>query len=147
MRPLYWFWASTGLEGLDKILTGLQKGDNVVWQVDNVDHFRSFVDPYVKKAAKDGRQLVYMRFTDHPPLVEPGPNVTIHKLNATSGFETFSSQVHNIITEHGVGLGKTYVGLMLIERLITKERKRVALFVPKAAKDSVWERDLKRYLA
>jgi len=28
-------WASTGLEGLDKILTGLEKGDNVVWQVDS----------------------------------------------------------------------------------------------------------------
>jgi len=95
------YWASTGLEGLDKILTGLQKGDNVVWQVDSVDHFRSFVAPYVEKAAKDGRQVVYMRFTDHAPLVQPDPNVTIHKLDATSGFETFSSQVHNIITEHG----------------------------------------------
>ena len=94
-------WASTGLEGLDKILTGLQKGDNVVWQVDSVEHFHSFVDPYVERAIQDGRKLVYMRFTDHPPLVEPGPNVTIHKLNATSGFESFSSQVHNIITEEG----------------------------------------------
>jgi len=94
-------WASTGLEGLDKILTGLEKGDNVVWQVDSVEHFRSFVDPYVSRAAQDGRKLVYMRFADHPPLVEPGENVTIHKLDANSGFETFSSQVHNIITEEG----------------------------------------------
>ncbi|MDP2897027.1 MAG: helicase-related protein [bacterium] len=46
----------------------------------------------------------------------------------------------------GVGLGKTYVGLMLIERLVMYERKRVALFVPKAARDDVWERDLRRYL-
>jgi len=95
------YWASTGLEGLDKILTGLQKGDNVVWQVDSVEHFRSFVDPYVERAEQDGRKLIYMRFADHPALVEPGPNVTIHRLNATSGFETFSSQVHNIITDEG----------------------------------------------
>ena len=47
-------WASTGLEGLDKILTGLEKGDNVVWQVDSVEHFCSFVDPYVFRAAQDG---------------------------------------------------------------------------------------------
>ncbi|MHC4327345.1 MAG: PEP/pyruvate-binding domain-containing protein [Planctomycetota bacterium] len=94
-------WASTGFESLDKILTGLQKGDNVVWQVDSVEHFRSFVDPYVVRAAEDGRKLVYMRFAEHRPLVEPGPNVTIHDLRATSGFETFSSQVHNIITEEG----------------------------------------------
>ena len=95
------YWASTGIEGLDKILTGLQKGDNVVWQVDSVDHFRSFVDPYVQRAEQDGRKLIYMRFADHPSLVEPGPNVTIHRLDATSGFETFSSQVHNIVTDEG----------------------------------------------
>lgn len=46
----------------------------------------------------------------------------------------------------GVGLGKTFVGLMLIERLVELERKRVALFVPKAARDSVWESALRRYL-
>lgn len=46
----------------------------------------------------------------------------------------------------GVGLGKTYVGLMVIERLIDLERKRVALFVPKAARESVWEAAIRRYL-
>jgi hypothetical protein len=46
----------------------------------------------------------------------------------------------------GVGLGKTYVGLMLIERLVMHDRKRVALFVPKAARKDVWGRDLRRYL-
>ncbi len=46
----------------------------------------------------------------------------------------------------GVGLGKTFVGLMLIERLVMHERKRVALFVPKAAREDVWERDLRYYL-
>jgi superfamily II DNA or RNA helicase len=46
----------------------------------------------------------------------------------------------------GVGLGKTYVGLMVIERLIDLERKRVALFVPKAARASVWEAAIRRYL-
>ncbi|MCC5840517.1 MAG: DEAD/DEAH box helicase family protein [Opitutales bacterium] len=39
----------------------------------------------------------------------------------------------------GVGLGKTYVGLMLIERLVAKEGKRVALMAPKAAKEDVWQ--------
>ena len=45
----------------------------------------------------------------------------------------------------GVGLGKTFIGLMVIERLLF-ERKRVALFVPKAARVDVWEAKLKRYL-
>ena len=46
----------------------------------------------------------------------------------------------------GVGLGKTFIGLMLIERLVVYERKRVVLIVPKAARMPVWERALHRYL-
>ena len=47
----------------------------------------------------------------------------------------------------GVGLGKTYVGLMLLERLVLHENKRVVLFAPKAVKDSVWVPELKKHLA
>jgi len=46
----------------------------------------------------------------------------------------------------GVGLGKTFIGMMLIERLILHDRKRVALLVPKAARAPVWENSLRRYL-
>ena len=46
----------------------------------------------------------------------------------------------------GVGLGKTFVGLMLIERLILHEGKRIALFAPKATKEGVWEPHLRRWL-
>ncbi len=46
----------------------------------------------------------------------------------------------------GVGLGKTFIGLMVIERLILHEGKRVALFVPKTGRVDVWERAIKDYL-
>lgn len=46
----------------------------------------------------------------------------------------------------GVGLGKTFVGLMLIERLIIHEGKNVALIVPKAANEPVWKPAIKTYL-
>lgn len=46
----------------------------------------------------------------------------------------------------GVGLGKTFIGLMLIERFAVHEKKNVALFVPKAAKGPVWERELNKRL-
>jgi len=46
----------------------------------------------------------------------------------------------------GVGLGKTFVGLMLIERLILHENKRVVLFAPKATKEGVWEPHLREWL-
>ena len=46
----------------------------------------------------------------------------------------------------GVGLGKTFVGLMLIERYVKKERKNVVLIVPAAARISVWETTIKKYI-
>lgn len=46
----------------------------------------------------------------------------------------------------GVGLGKTFVGLMLIERFVLHEGKRVVLFAPKAAKEGVWEPHLREWL-
>ena len=46
----------------------------------------------------------------------------------------------------GVGLGKTYVGMMLIERFVKKERKNVVLIVPASARVSVWETTIKKYI-
>ncbi|MCL4216648.1 MAG: helicase, partial [Candidatus Hydrogenedentes bacterium] len=43
-------------------------------------------------------------------------------------------------------MGKTFVGMMLIERLAEFDRKRVALFVPKAARKPVWEAAINKYL-
>ncbi|MCU7192158.1 helicase-related protein [Turicibacter sanguinis] len=46
----------------------------------------------------------------------------------------------------GVGLGKTFVGMMLIERFVKKERKNVVLIVPAATRISVWESTIKKYM-
>ncbi len=90
-----------------------------------------------------------------------------HELTATEWDETKSRMFHHldryqqeaywglmkIARQHGgaflcdgVGLGKTFVGLMLIERLVLHEGRRVALFAPKAAKEGVWEPHLKEWL-
>jgi hypothetical protein len=95
---------STGLKDLDEILNHLRKGDNVVWQVDKIDDFRNFVTPFVNQAKQNGRKVVYMRFAKHKPLVTTSANVTIHHLDADSGFEKFSTQVHNIISNEGKGV-------------------------------------------
>ncbi len=96
-------WESTGIKGLDNILCGLRKGDNVVWQLDDVEDFRLFVDPYIANAVKENRDIVYMRFSENEPLVKEQPYVTIYQLDANSGFESFSTQVHTIISKHGIG--------------------------------------------
>ena len=90
-----------------------------------------------------------------------------HELTATEWDETRSKMFHKIdryqreaywalmkiVRQHGgaflcdgVGLGKTFVGLMLIERLVLHEGKRVVLFAPKAAKEGVWEPHLRDWL-
>ncbi|MDA7723768.1 helicase-related protein [Pseudomonadales bacterium] len=45
----------------------------------------------------------------------------------------------------GVGLGKTFVGLMLIERMV-RDKKHVVLFAPKGAKEGVWDPKLRELL-
>ena len=94
-------WASTGLKGLDKIICDLKKGDNVVWQVDSIEDYSHFVTPYIKKALEDKRNIVYMRFAQHSPLIENQPDVTVYQLDAKGGFESFSTQVHAIISQEG----------------------------------------------
>ncbi len=94
-------WASTGLKGLDKIICDLKKGDNVVWQVDSIEDYSHFVRPYIKKALEDKRNIIYMRFAQHKPLIENQPGVTIYQLDAKGGFESFSTQVHAIISREG----------------------------------------------
>ena len=45
----------------------------------------------------------------------------------------------------GVGSGKTYIGLMLLERYL-RENKRVLLITPKSVEESVWNSQVKRQL-
>jgi len=45
----------------------------------------------------------------------------------------------------GVGLGKTFIGLMLLERCLNED-KRTLLIVPKSAEESVWKANIRRYL-
>lgn len=92
---------SSGIKGLDEILNFLHMGDNVVIQVDDIEAYKSFVIPYVDTALKSRERVVYMRFALHESLLEYNSNMTIYKLNADAGFESFSTQVHNIIRKEG----------------------------------------------
>ncbi len=92
---------STGMSGLDEILNYLQMGDNVVLQVDDIEDYKKFVGPFVKTALTRNQRLIYMRFANHPALLEPNKNIKVYKLNANKGFESFSTQVHNIVRDEG----------------------------------------------
>jgi hypothetical protein len=92
---------STGIKGLDKTLNYLQKGDNVVFTVENIEEYKKFVNPFVKNALEIGKRVVYMRFARHTPLLESTEKVIVYEPNANTGFESFSTQVHNIIRQEG----------------------------------------------
>ena len=93
---------STGIKGLDSIIHNLRLGDNVVWQVDDIKSYLHFVEPYIKNSLKGNRNLVYIRFAKHPPLVDE-KKVKTYQIDATLGFESFSKQIHEVITKEGVG--------------------------------------------
>ena len=91
----------TGFPGLDQALDSIRLGDNVVWRVSSVDDFRYFVGPYVEQAIRDKRNLIYIRFAQHEPLVEECPEVKRYTLDPNVGFEPFTIEVHNIIEREG----------------------------------------------
>ncbi len=99
---------STGHEFLDTIINGLRIGDNVVWQVDDLEDYRYVAGLFVERSLKEKKKLVYIRFADHAPLVKPGQEVVTYHLNPASGFETFSTEVYNIITKEGTGVNYVF---------------------------------------
>ena len=95
---------STGLPGLDRILRGLIPGDNLVWQVESIEDYRPFVEPYVAAAVAQGSKVVYFRFARHEPLASPGPGIEVHALRPEEGFENFLSDIHKTIDRHAFNL-------------------------------------------
>ncbi|MFZ5572257.1 MAG: PEP/pyruvate-binding domain-containing protein [Thermodesulfobacteriota bacterium] len=92
---------STGWDSLDMIIDHLRGGDNVVWQVDSIDDYQRLVAFFVNSSVSSNKRIVYMRFARHGPLLKAGSRVVLYNLNVDQGFESFSSQVHNIITQEG----------------------------------------------
>ena len=94
---------STGLKGLDDVITGLKAGDNVVWQIDDIKDYADLVKPFVRQALKDNKKLIYMRFASHKELLKPSDKIKQYDLNAYAGFESFTTKVNDIITQEGEG--------------------------------------------
>ena len=95
---------STGIEALDRTLDYLRPGDTVTWQMAGIGDFVFIATQFVTSVALTGRRIVYLRFGRHPEVVATealarrGANIRQYNLDATVGFETFSVQVHRIIS-------------------------------------------------
>ena len=94
---------STGIPAFDRVLSGLLPGDNLVWEVESIDDYISFVRPFVARALRQGRSVTYFRFAKHQPVVDPDPEITVVELDPQDGFEAFLDGVHLAIERAGEG--------------------------------------------
>jgi hypothetical protein len=74
------------------------------------------------------------------PLLAPYQQEAFHSLLE------MSKQWRGGFLTDGVGLGKTYVGLMLTEYFAVRQRKNVLIMATKTGQDAVWDPELKEKL-
>ena len=95
------FAPTTGLPGLDAVLSGVAPGDNIVWQIQSLEDYRALVLPYAAAARSQQRRLIYFRFAAHPALIADGDGAEIHTPRPEDGFDAFVDQVHSVIEAAG----------------------------------------------
>ena len=94
---------STGLMDLDGILQGILPGDNIVFQVEEIDDFKIFVNRFCYNANEEKKDLIYCRFAQHDFLIPEDVKATIYELNPKKGFDFFLSEIIGLIELHGTG--------------------------------------------
>ena len=90
-----------GIPSLDTVFDNIRLGDNVVWQLSDLDDFQYFFKPFAEQAIRDGRNLIYIRFATHEPLLTPREGLKIYEFDPTEGFEKFTVAVRQVITKEG----------------------------------------------
>ena len=91
----------SGIPAMDRALDSIRMGDNVVWRVSSVEQFREFACPFAQQAIRDGRNLIYVRFAEHAPILEPMEGLKIVRMKLTHLFETFTINIHKLIEQEG----------------------------------------------
>ncbi len=94
---------STGLTGLDKVIQGVIPGDNIIWQVDSIDEYIPFINPFYNEAVKNKIPVIYFRFAGHQALLPANNVARTYTLNPDDGFESFISTIFDVIEEYGYG--------------------------------------------
>lgn len=92
---------STGLAGFDQVIDHLRFGDNVVWQVDSIISYQKMANAFIRQAKSEHRRMVYVHFGSHAPLIESDREITIYEIDASRGFESFATEVHNMVEKEG----------------------------------------------
>ena len=91
----------SGIFELDEAIDNIRLGDNVVWRVSELSQFKLFMEPYIKQAIEDKRNIIYFRFASHEPLIEECPEVKRIEVGLSHRFENFTVDIHNDIEAEG----------------------------------------------
>ena len=91
----------SGIPAMDAALDNIRLGDNVVWEVGSLDEFRAVAVPFAEQALRDGRNVLYIRFAEHEPILPPMEGLRVIQVPLSHRFETFTVEIHNIIEKEG----------------------------------------------
>lgn len=91
----------SGIPKLDEAIDNIRLGDNVVWRVSDLSEFKLFMEPYIRQAIEDKRNIIYFRFAGHEPLIEDCPEIKTIEVPLSHRFETFTVDIHNAIETEG----------------------------------------------
>ena len=91
----------SGIPAMDTALDNIRLGDNVVWEVGSLDEFRAVAVPFAEQALRDGRNLLYIRFAEHEPILPPMEGLRVIQVPLSHRFETFTVEIHNILEKEG----------------------------------------------
>lgn len=130
----------------EKWLEGTDITEAVLRVIEN--HCREFspYDIYLRSMYEffKSREETVSEWENHDSVVYKG--LSQYQKDGYNSLVEIANRYSGAFLCDGVGLGKTFVGLMLIERFVKKERKNVVLMVPAAARVSVWETTIKKYI-
>ena len=91
----------SGIPMMDEALQYIRLGDNVVWQVPSLNEFRYVAERFAQQAIADRRNLIYIRFAEHEPILTPRQGLKIEHVELSHRFENFTVNIHNLIEREG----------------------------------------------
>ncbi len=101
----------SGMPGLDKVIDEFRQGDNVVWQVNDYEEYRHVAKPFVQNAQAEGRNIVYIRFGFHAPIITKTRGINVYYLKVNTGFDAVCAKIYQIIKEEGEGTFYVFDGI------------------------------------
>ena len=92
---------NSGIPAMDLALDSIRLGDNVVWQVSSLEEFRLFASAFAEQIIREGKELIYVRFAGHPPILAEQQGIRVIPVELSHRFETFTVNIHNLIEKEG----------------------------------------------